>query len=102
MEEQSKVINEVVDELQGADETKLKEVIEKWFEQTRTQGLKIGAKFISAAVAGTIQKHLKKGKDASKRDYERCINDIKKIIAVQLTQQNDSEDSDDRIAEENS
>lgn len=90
MEEQNKVINEAVAELKGADEATLKETIEKWFEKTRTDGLKIGARFISAAVAGTIQKHLKKGKDASRRDYERCIDDIMKIIAVQLTQQNDS------------
>ena len=89
MDEQNKVINEAITELQGADETKLKEVIEKWFEQTRTEGLKIGARFISATVAGTIQKHLKKGKEPSKRDFERCIRDIEKIIFVQLTQQND-------------
>ncbi len=87
--EENKVINEAVAELKGADESTLKETIEKWFEKTRTDGLKIGARFISAAVAGTIQKHLKKGKDASRRDYERCIDDIMKIIAVQLTQQND-------------
>lgn len=100
MDKQNKVINEAIAELKGADEAKLTEVIEKWFEQTRTQGLKIGAKFISAAVAGTIQKHLKKGKDASKRDYERCINDIKEIIAVQLTQQDDSEDENDGATSE--
>lgn len=89
--EENKIVNEAVAELKDADETTLKETIEKWFEKTRTDGLKVGARFISAAVAGTIQKHLKKGKDASRRDYERCIDDIMKIIAVQLTQQNDSE-----------
>ena len=101
MEEQNKVINEAVAELKGADETKLKEVIEKWFEKTRTDGLKIGAQFISAAVAGVIQKHLKKGKEPSRRDFERCIDDINKIIVVQLTQQNDSENSNDGTASEN-
>lgn len=100
MDEQNKVIEEAVAELQNADEAKLKEVIEKWFESTRTQGLKIGAKFISAAVAGVIEKHLKKGKDASLRDYKRMTEDIWKIISVQLTQQNDLEDNNDGTAEE--
>lgn len=102
MEEQNKVINEAIAELKGADEAKLKEVIEKWFESTRTQGMKIGAQFISAAVAGVIQKHLRKGKEPSRRDFERCIDDINKIIVVQLTQQNDSEEDNDGTAEENS
>jgi hypothetical protein len=87
--EENKMIEEAVAELKSSDEAKLKEVIEKWFESTRTDGLKTGAKFISAAVAGAIQKHLKKGKDASLRDYKRMTDDIWKIISVQLTQQND-------------
>ena len=41
---------------------------------------------------GKIQKHLDKPGKASLRDYERCIADIKKILAVQLTEQNDSEE----------
>ena len=101
MDEQNKMIEEAVEELRSADEAKLKEVIEKWFESTRTDGLNIGAKFISAAVAGAIQKHLKKGKDASLRDYKRMTDDILKIVAVQLnTQQNDSEDENDGTTEE--
>lgn len=90
MEEQNKVIEEAVAELKKSDEAQLKEVIEKWFESTRTDGIKIGAQFISAAVAGVIEKHLRKGKDASLRDYKRMTDDIMKIISVQLTQQNDS------------
>lgn len=102
MEEQNKVINEAVAELKGADEAELKKVIEKWFESTRTSGMKIGAQFISAAVAGVIQRHLKKGKEPSRRDFERCIDDINKIIVVQLTQQNDLEENNDGTTEENS
>lgn len=100
--EENKVINDAVAELKGADETQLKEIIEKWFEKTRTDGLKIGARFISAAVAGIIEKHLVKGKEASRRDFERCIADIKKVILVQLTQQNDLEENaeDDGATEE--
>ena len=101
MDEQNKVIEEAVAELKGADEAELKKVIEQWFERTRTDGLKIGARFISAAVAGVIEKHLKKGKDSSLRDYKRMTDDILKIISVQLnTQQNDQEDDNDRTAEE--
>jgi hypothetical protein len=102
MEEQNKIINEAVAELKSADEAKLKDIIEKWFERTRTEGLKIGARFISAAVAGVIQKHLRKASKPSLRDYQRCINDINKIIVVQLTEQNDSEDENDGTTEENS
>lgn len=93
--EENKVINEAIAELQGADEAKLKDVIEKWFESTRNQGLKMGASYISAAVAGVMQKHLKKGKDASFRDYKRMTDDIWKIVSVQLTQQNDLENETD-------
>lgn len=103
MDEQNKVIEEAIAELQDADGTKLNEVVERWFESTRNDGIKIGARFISAAVAGVMQKHLKKGKDASKRDLERCVRDIYKIVSVQLnTQQNDLEDDDDRTTEKNS
>jgi hypothetical protein len=102
--EENKVIEEAVAELQGADEAKLKEVIEKWFESTRNDGMRIGAQFISAAVVGVMQKHLKKGKDTSLRDYKRMTDDIWKIVSVQLkqneTQQNDLEDDDDGTTEE--
>lgn len=81
----------VIDEIKNADEENLKKVIEDWFEHTRTDGLKIGAQFIAAAIMGKIDKHLGKPGKTSFRDYERCIEDIKKILVVQLTQQNDSE-----------
>ena len=84
-------IQEVVEEIKSAKDEELRSTIEKLFEQTRNQGLKIGATYISAAVAGVMEKHLKKGKDVSKRDLERCVRDIYKIISAQLnTQQNDS------------
>lgn len=80
----------VVDEIKGASEDELKAVIEKWFESTRTDGMKIGARFIAAAVMGKFQKHLDKPGKISLRDYERCFADIKKILLIQLTEQNDS------------
>lgn len=86
-------MSEVVDEVKNANEDELKKVIEEHFEAVRTQGMKIGAQFIAAAVMGKIQKHLDKPGKSSLRDYERCIADIKKILIVQLTQQNDSEEA---------
>lgn len=91
-------MKEVVEEIKGANEDELRATIERWFESTRTQGLKIGAQFISAAVFGAIKKHLKKSGKPSLRDYQRCVDEIMKIISVQLTQQNDSEEN--KIIEE--
>lgn len=88
-------MKEVVDELKNATEDELKEVMEEWFHQTRTAGMKIGAQYISAAIFGVIKKHITKntGAKPSLRDYQRCVESIAEIISVQLTQQNDSEES---------
>lgn len=88
--EETTNMSAVVDEIKNADEESLKKVIEDWFERTRTDGIKLGARFIAAAVMGKIQKHLDKPGKISLRDYERCIADIKKVLLVQLTEQNDS------------
>jgi uncharacterized protein YpuA (DUF1002 family) len=82
--------SEAVNEIKGATEEELKKVIEEHFEAVRTQGMKIGATYIAAAVMGKFKKHLDKPGKTSLRDYERCIADIKQMLAVQLTQQNDS------------
>lgn len=83
-------IKEVVEEIKSADEETLRTTIEKWFESTRNQGLKIGAQFISAAIFGVIKKHTKKAGKVSLNDYKRMTAEIIKIISVQLdTQQND-------------
>ena len=89
MTEETKM-SEVVSEVQNANEDELKAVIEQHFERVRTQGMKIGATYIAAAVMGKFKKHLEKPGKTSLRDYERCVADIKKMLAVQLTQQNDS------------
>jgi hypothetical protein len=94
-------MSEVIDELKSANEDNLKEIVKAWFERTRTDGMKIGAGFISAAVYGAIEKNLKKGSNSSLRDYQRAIKRIIEIVSVQLkqdeTQQNDSEED---VAEE--
>ena len=98
--EENKTISQAVEEIKSADETKLREIVEKWFESTRTAGMKLGAYYISAGVYGIIQKHLKKGKEPSRRDLERCVNEILKVVSVQLnTQQNDSEEGNDGTVE---
>ncbi|MEE1084320.1 MAG: hypothetical protein UH850_11405 [Paludibacteraceae bacterium] len=85
----------VVDEIKNADAENLKKVIEDWLERTRTDGMKLGAYFVSAAVAGAIEKNLKDGMNSSHRDFERAIKRVLEIVSVQLkqeeTQQNDSE-----------
>ena len=86
MEENTNV-TKAIEEIKGASEEELREVIEGWFEQTRTQSMKIGAQFISAAVYGAMEKNLKKGFDSSLRDYQRAIKRIYEIVSVQLKQQ---------------
>ena len=99
-------MKEVVEEIKNANEDEIKQVIEGWFEKTRMQSMKIGAQYISAAIFGVVQKHIKKktGAKASLRDYQRCVDEIIKIIAVQLqnTEQNDlEENADDGTTETN-
>jgi O-acetyl-ADP-ribose deacetylase (regulator of RNase III) len=91
MAEEVKVA-EVVEEIKNATEEDLKETIEKWFESTRTSGMKIGAQYISAGIFGIIQKHIKKKAKPSLRDYQRCMDEIIQVISVQLIKQNDSEE----------
>lgn len=103
MEENTNVA-EVVEEIRSADEETLRSTVEQWFESTRTAGMKIGTQFISAAIFGVIEKHIRKktGAKASLRDYQRCTDEIIKIISVQLTPQNDLEENEnDRTTESN-
>ena len=80
-------MSEAVAEIKGASEEELRKVIEKWFESTRTQGMKIGAQFIAAAIYGVIEKNLKNGSKSSLRDYQRAIKRIMEIVSVQLKQE---------------
>ena len=89
MAEETKV-SEAMAEIKNANEDELRKVISDWYERTRTDGMRIGAKMIAAAVFGAVRNNLNKQRP-SLRDYERCIKDIRKVIDVLLTQQNDSE-----------
>lgn len=104
MEENTNV-SQVIEELNGADEEQLKKVIERWFEKTRTDGLKLGAQMISLVVDDAIKKNLKKGFNSSLRDHQRAIKRIMEITSVHLKQQEtvqndlEEENCDDGTAE---
>ena len=89
-------VSKAIEEIKGASEEELKKVIEEHFEAVRTQGMKLGAQFISAAVMRAIDKNLKSGMNSSHRDFERAIKRVVEIVSVQLKQQgtiqNDSEE----------
>lgn len=76
-------MSEVMDEIKHATEDELHKLIEAWFERTRTDGLRLGAKYVALGILGAIQKNLNKTKP-SLRDYERCIKDIRQIVAVPI------------------
>ena len=90
MDEETNV-PQAIAEIKNANEEELRKVIKRWFEATRTDGLKIGAQLISAAVYAAIQKNLNKEGKITMNDYKRVIKEITKIVQVQLTKQNDSE-----------
>jgi hypothetical protein len=91
-------VKEAVEEIKNANEEELQKVIKGWYERTRTDGMKLGAKMISVVVFDTIKKHTKKTAKVSLNDYKRMTAEIMNIISVQLTAQNDSEEI---ITEEN-
>lgn len=86
-------IKEVVEEIKNASEEELRKVITDWYQHTRNSGMKLGAQMMSVVIADAIKKHTKKASKASLNDYKRMTAEIVNIISVQLTQQNDSEES---------
>ena len=86
-------VQKAVEEIRGADEESIRGIVEKWFESTRTMGMKIGAQYISVVIFDVIKKHTKKAGKVSLNDYRRMTEDIIKIISVQITRQNDSEEN---------
>ena len=84
--EENKNVSQAVEELKGKDEEQIKNVIERWFEKTRMDGLRLGAQMISVVIDDAIRKNLKDGMNSSHRDFKRAINKIYEIISVQLKQ----------------
>jgi hypothetical protein len=78
-------MSDVVEEIKTASEEDLREVIERWFESTRMDGMRLGAYMISAAVYDVIIKNIKTG---SLRDHQRAIKAVLDIVSVQLKQKN--------------
>ena len=77
------------------DDELLKKTIEDWYEKTRTQGMKLGARMICLAGEAILKKHLSKHSKPSLRDYERATAELMKMFAVPLnntdaTEQNNS------------
>lgn len=93
-------MSEVVDEIKGASENELRELIEGWFERTRTDGMHLGAYVISAAVFDAINKNLKNGMNSSHRDFERAVKRVREIVSVQLKQQETQQNDSKEIVEE--
>ena len=93
-------MSEVVDEIKGTSEDELRELIEGWFERTRTESMHLGAYFISAAVADAINKNLKDGMNSSHRDFERAIKRVMEIVSVQLKQKETVQNDLVEVAEE--
>ena len=89
---------DVVNEIKGASEDELREVVERWFEQTRTSGMKIGAAFISAAVYGAIEKNLQKNSKPSLNDCRRAVKRIIEIVSIQLNQQETAQNDLEEVA----
>jgi hypothetical protein len=94
------VVSKAMDEIKEASEEELKKVIEGHFEAVRTQGMKIGATYIAAAVYGAMEKNLKKGLNSSLRDYQRAIKRIYEIVSVQLKQDATIQNDLEEVAEE--
>lgn len=80
------------------NDEELRTVIKDWFEDTRTQGMRIGAKMICIAGMSIMEKHLGTKTKPSLRDYERMSTELMKIFAKPLkqsvtTQNNSGEDN---------
>ena len=85
-------VKEAVEEIKNANEEELTKIIKDWYERTRTDGMKLGAKMISVVIFDAIKKHTKKAAKVSLNDYKRMTAEIMNFISVQLTEQNDSEE----------
>ena len=90
-------MSEVIKEIKGASEEELRTIIEGWYEKTHTDGMKLGAKYISLGIFGAMKKHLGKGGKPTLRDHERLTADIRKIISVQMTESEDEDVAEDVV-----
>jgi hypothetical protein len=83
------IVAKAAEEIKNADEDKLTETIEAWYEKIHTIGLKTGASYISSVIYGAYQKHVGTKQNPSLRDYKRMTEFIVEVVSRQLQRQND-------------
>ena len=77
---------EMVDEAPvAAEKDELTLAAEEQMEKLRTQSMLLGAQSMCKVVLDKIYAHLARPGKKSYRDYERCINDIKKFCETGLS-----------------
>lgn len=99
-------ISEVAEEIKNANDEELKKTIENWYEKTRTQGLKLGARMICAAGTDILTKHIGKKDKPSLRDYKRATEELIHLFTIPIkqaeTEQNNLETPENNDGEESS
>ena len=95
---------EVADEIKNKSDEELKKTIEQWYEKTRTQGLKLGARMICTAGTDILTKHIGKKDKPSLRDYKRATEELIHLFSVPIkqaeTEQNNLETTENSNGEE--
>ena len=99
-------ISEVAEEIKNANDEELKKTIEQWYEKTRTQGLKLGARMICEAGTDILTKHIGKKDKPSLRDYKRATEELIRLFTIPIkqaeTEQNNLETPENNDGEESS
>lgn len=97
-------LSEVANEIENKSDEELKKTIEQWYEKTRTQGLKLGARMICAAGIDILTKHIGKRDKPSLRDYERATEELIHLFSIPIkqaeTEQNNLETTENSNGEE--
>lgn len=79
-------IAEVANEIKNKSDEELKKTIKQWYEKTRTQGLKLGARMICTAGTDILTKHIGKKDKPSLRDYKRATEELIHLFAIPIKQ----------------
>ena len=97
-------IAEVANEIKNKSDEELKKTIEQWYEKTRTQGLKLGARMICTAGTDILTKHIGKKDKPSLRDYKRATEELIHLFPIPIkqaeTEQNNLETTENSNGEE--
>ena len=97
-------LSEVANEIKNKSDEELKKTIEQWYEKTRIQGLKLGARMICAAGTDILTKHIEKKNKPSLRDYKRATEELIHLFSIPIkqaeTEQNNLETMENNNGEE--